>query len=382
MTSKPPFAMAFASLVLLAASMSIASEENATPSLGWIQPSEDASHFVLAESGERIVMWGVNYDHDGDGRLLEDYWEDEWSTVVEDFREIKALRANVVRIHLQVARFLDGPDKPNEAGLARLARLVQLAEQTGLYLDVTGLGCYHKQDLPPWYDALEETARWNAQACFWRAVADVCKDSPAIFCYDLMNEPILPGKKTETEWLAGELSGQYFVQRISLDLAGRTRHEVARDWVKQMTSAIREVDQRHMITVGVIPWALTFKGAKPLFYSPEVGGPLDFVSVHFYPKKGEVAEALEALKVYEVGKPLIIEEMFPLRCSNEELEEFIDKSRKHVDGWISFYWGRTIEENEQQGDLPGAVIARWLRTFRSKSPVAEIAPPQRSEGED
>ena len=36
-------------------------------------------------------MWGVNYDHDDAGRLLEDYWADEWPTVVEDFREIKAL---------------------------------------------------------------------------------------------------------------------------------------------------------------------------------------------------------------------------------------------------------------------------------------------------
>ena len=42
-----------------------------------------------------------------------------------------------------------------------------------------------------------------------------------------------------------------------------------------------------MITVGVIPWAQVFKGAKPLFYSPEVGGPLDFVSVHFYPEEGQ-----------------------------------------------------------------------------------------------
>lgn len=27
-----------------------------------------------------------NYDHDDDGRLLEDYWQDEWPTVVEDFQ--------------------------------------------------------------------------------------------------------------------------------------------------------------------------------------------------------------------------------------------------------------------------------------------------------
>jgi hypothetical protein len=245
---------------------------------------------------------------------------------------------------------------------------VQLAERTRLYLDVTGLGCYHKQDLPAWYDGLDEKQRWDAQACFWRAVAEVCKDSPAVFCYDLMNEPILPGKnKVETQWLTGELGGKFFVQRISLDLAGRTRAEVARAWVEHLVSAIRAVDDRHMITVGVIPWALTFKGAKPLFYSPEVGKSLDFVSVHFYPRRDEVEDALAALKVYEVGKPLVIEETFPLRCSIEELETFIDKSRSYVDGWISFYWGTTIEENEQKGDLAGAIVAGWLRKFRSLS---------------
>ncbi len=49
---------------------------------------------------------GVNYDHDsqGEGRLLEDYWIDEWETVRGDFREMKELGANVVRIHLQFGK--------------------------------------------------------------------------------------------------------------------------------------------------------------------------------------------------------------------------------------------------------------------------------------
>lgn len=336
--------------------------------LAWIRPSQDGTHFVDVQSARRVVVWGVNYDHDDPGRLLEDYWQQEWGTVVADFGEIKALGANLVRIHLQLAKFMDAPGQPNKANLERLGMLLQLAEETGLYLDLTGLGCYHKQDVPAWYDALDEAARWDVQARFWRAVADVCKNSPAVFCYDLMNEPILPGKEPETQWLAGEFGGKFFVQRISLDLKGRTRTAVARDWVKRLASAIREVDGRHMITVGVIPWALTFQGAKPLFYSPEVSQPLDFVSVHFYPEKGEVDRALQALKVYEIGKPLVIEETFPLRCSIEELEQFIDGSRKHADGWVSFYWGKTIEENQQEGGLKGAMISRWLRTFRARSP--------------
>jgi len=337
--------------------------------LGWIRPSGDKTHFVLDGSNERVVMWGFNYDHDGPGRLLEDYWADEWNTVVEDFREMKALGANVVRVHLQTGRFMKSADQPDEANLARLGELVKLAEETGLYLDITGLGCYHKWDVPKWYDELEESARWDVQAEFWKAVAKVCKDSPAVFCYDLMNEPVLAGGEGEKAWLAGEpLGGKYFVQRITLDAKGRSNQEIAKAWIERLTSAIRSVDDRHMITVGVIPWAQVFKGAKPLFHDPEVGASLDFVSVHFYPKKDKLDETLEALKVYEVGKPLVIEEIFPLSASHEETATFIERSRSHVDGWISFYWGRTIEEYEKDADLKGAIVAAWLRKFREMSP--------------
>jgi hypothetical protein len=336
-----------------------------------IRPSDDKTHFVREGTDERIVMWGFNYDHDDAGRLLEDYWGDEWATVVEDFREMKGLGANVVRVHLQLARFMSDAERPDEANLARLRELVRLAEQTGLYLDVTGLGCYHKQDVPMWYDSLEESARWDVQARFWKAVAGACKDSPAIFCYDLMNERILTGGEGKKDWLPGKaLGGKHFVQRITTDARGRTDKEIARAWVERLATAIRSVDDRHMITVGVIPWAQVFKGAKPLFYAPEVGGPLDFVSVHFYPKAGDLDGSLAALRVYEVGKPLVIEEIFPLKAGFEETETFIERSRAHVDGWISFYWGKTIEEYEKEGDLKSALVGGWLRRFRSLSPYS------------
>ncbi len=335
-----------------------------------ICPSDDGKGFVCADSGRRFVAWGFNYDHDRNHRLIEDYWVSEWPTVVEDFREIKALGANVVRIHLQVRRFMNGPAEPNEAALAQLARLVKLAEENGLYLDVTGLACYLKKDVPKWYDALDEVGRWEVQSQFWEAVAKTCADSSAVLCYDLMNEPVLPGAGTkETDWLVGEFAGMNFVQRITLDLAGRTREQVARAWVDKLVTAIRKHDKRHMITVGVIPWALTFPGAQPLFYSKEVGENLDFVSVHFYPKRDEIDKALTALAVYEVGKPLVIEETFPLNCGIEQFGLFIDRSRDIADGYMGFYWGQTIAEYRQQrGDIGAAITAEWLEYFRNKTP--------------
>ena len=124
-----------------------------TSRLGWIQVSADKSGFVDTRTGKSFTPWGFNYDRDYKMRLLEDYWETEWATVVEDFREMKALGANVVRIHLQLAKFMTAPDKPNAKALARLGKLLQLAEETGLHLDLTGLACYRKADVPAWFDA-------------------------------------------------------------------------------------------------------------------------------------------------------------------------------------------------------------------------------------
>jgi hypothetical protein len=334
-----------------------------------IKLSEDGTRFVCAGSEDRFIAWGFDYDHDDSGRLLEDYWYKEWSTVVEDFNETKDLGANLVRVHLQLAKFMEAPDRPNKGTLKQLGRLVELAETTGLYLDITGLSCYHKKDVPGWYDAMDEARRWRVQALFWEGVAKTCAKSNAVFCYDLMNEPILPGDKKETEWLAGEFGGKYFVQRISLDLAGRTRKQVARMWVDKLISAIRKHDKRHMITVGVIPWAHAFPNARPLFYSKEVGENLDFVSVHFYPKKGEVNKALTALAVYDVGKPLVIEEVSPLYCGEEEFDVFVNKSRGIVDGYVGFYWGKTIDKYSRPNiDMAGSIMRNWLEYFRTKGP--------------
>ena len=124
--------------------------------LDFIEVSKDHASFVLEKSGRKFVPWGFNYDHDEAGRLIEDYWDEDWTEIEEDFREMKGLGATVVRIHPQFGKFMDAPDNPNEHSLKQLERLVGLAESLGLYLDVTGLGCYHKKDVPAWYDKLGE----------------------------------------------------------------------------------------------------------------------------------------------------------------------------------------------------------------------------------
>jgi len=333
----------------------------------WIGISDDKRIFIFQNSGNKFVPWGFNYDRDEQFRLLEDYWDTEWPKVEEDFREMKQLGANVVRIHLQFGKFMQNPDRPDQNALDQLGRLVALAESLNLYLDVTGLACYEKKDVPDWYDALTEEDRWKAQARFWEAVVERCAVSPAIFCYDLMNEPVVPGgPKKRDDWLGPPFAGKCYVQFISLDNAGRSRTAIAQQWIKKLVAAIHRHDSRHLITVGLVPWSLDRPGLSSGFVPEEIESDLDFISVHLYPEKSKLQEAMETLTGFSVGKPVVIEEMFPLKCSMSELEEFVEMSKRVATGWIGFYWGKTPQEYRQSGQLHDKLMLSWLEFFERK----------------
>ena len=338
-------------------------------SMPLVRVADDHRTFILEGTAKRFTPRGFNYDHDEKGDVIEDYWEKDWDRLAEDFREMKELGANVVRIHLQFGKFMDAADRANDKALARLDKLMKLAEKTQLYLDLTGLGCYHKKDVPAWYDALSEAERWAAQANFWKTIAGRCKDSPAIFCYDLMNEPVVPGgKRTDGDWLGPPFAGSHFVQVITLDQAKRPRPDIARQWIKQLVTAIHEHDRKHLITVGLVDWSLDRPGLTSGFVPEKIAADLDFLCVHLYPKAKKVDEALDALKGFAaVGKPVVIEETFPLQCSMKEFTRFIDESEKTAAGWIGFYWGKTPAQLRRSNMSADALTLQWLEFFESKA---------------
>ena len=353
------------------------------PDPGWIRLAPDGRGFVAGEPAAVFCPLGFNYDHDEQGRLIEDYWHDEWAKVEADFAEMRELGANLVRVHLQFAKFMEAPETAREPALRQLDRLVDLAARTGLRLDLTGLGCYHRADVPPWYDALTEEARWEAQARFWEAIARRCRDAPAVFCYDLMNEPVVPGgDKPRSDWLGPDFAGKHFVQFIALDRAGRERHAVARQWIEHLAGAIRRHDSRHLITVGLVPWSLDRPGLTSGFVPDRLGPMLDFLSVHLYPESGKLAEARETLRGFAAGKPVLVEEIFPLKCSPAELGQFMRESADAAAGWVGFYWGKTPDECRAGGTIADAITLGWLELFRQevlRSPAFDAAPENRPE---
>jgi hypothetical protein len=343
-----------------------------------IRLSDDGNKFALGNSGKSFVPWGFNYLGKF-GEIVEESWATDWTRLEKDFHEMRNLGVNVVRVHLQFGTYMKKRNEIDEAEIDRLRKMLDLARDTGLYLDLTGLSCYHLKRVPDWYDALDEADRWDAQAVWWAAIAKACSGHPAVFCYDLMNEPVVGGKPKEGEprWLAGELGGMYFVQRIATDVGKRTNDQVAEAWVQKLTAAIRKQDPKTLITVGVIPWAQIWPGAKPIFYSPEARKHLDFVSIHVYPKSGELDKAINAIATYEMGKPIVIEETFPLSCSMDELKTFIDRSAERADGWVSHYFGHTIEEHEKEATLSGKISAAFLQYWRERGKtIADAVPKQ------
>lgn len=358
--------------LLLLALLGITATRAAAGGMQWVRVADDKHSFVLDGSNTGFVPWGFNYDHDENGRLLEDYWDNEWPKVEQDFREMKQLGANVVRIHLQVGKFMTGPDEPSQQALKQLERLVRLSEKIGLYLDVTGLGCYRKKDVPKWYDDLSEKDRWAVQARFWEAIAQRAARSPAIFCYDLMNEPVVPGgTRKPGDWLGPPFLGiesGYFVQFITLEQKERPRPDIARQWCHRLVAAIRKHDPRRLVTVGLVPWSLDRPGLTSGFVPSVIAQELDFLAVHLYPEKGKTKEAMGTLAGFAVGKPVVIEEMFPLRCTADELGSFIDQSTRVASGWIGFYWGKTPEQYRPSATLADAMTLSWLEWFERHGP--------------
>ncbi len=334
--------------------------------------AEDKRGFVLEGTKQAFHPWGMNYGNDG--RLMEDFWDTDWQTLVSDFRKLHEMGANMVRVHLQFGKFMRSPTEPDRHGLAQFARLLRLAEETGLRLDVTGLACYRPADVPAWYDALDEPARWAAQARFWESVAEVGATSSAMFCYDLINEPLSAASKREPgQWRSGSSLGGYdFLQFIALDPAGRQREDIPVAWIRQLSGAIRQRDAHALITVGSLPWSRQWKflsGFLPEKIAPE----LDFLCVHIYPDAKIPDEAMECLQHFAAGKPVVIEETFPLSCGVPQLEKFLRDSREIACGWIGHYDGQSLAEIdalEKDGKMTPkeAAYREWLRLFVKLTP--------------
>ncbi len=324
-----------------------------------VKVAPDNDGFLLHPSGDPYVPWGHNYASVDLMRRL----ADDPDRVERDFADMRTAGTTVVRIHPEMPQFLTGPKKIDPVALGRLRKLLVIAENSDIHLKITGLACYRIKDRMAWYDAMDEQQRWETQAFFWETIAKTCAQSPAVFAYDLINEPVAIGTHDDG-WYTGKMGEVEFCQRLTLDPGTRNGDEIFRQWTERMVAAIRSQDQTHLITLGMLPFPNAYKVAAEQ---------LDFVSPHLYPRSGKVDQQIELLRRFDWGKPIVIGETFPLHCGVDDQRKFLLESRRSAHGWIGHWPDEspaklTALKMTAKATIRDAIWLSWVELFRALGP--------------
>ncbi|MCA9580350.1 MAG: hypothetical protein KC416_01070 [Myxococcales bacterium] len=382
----------------------------APTNLQWVQVDPDNPKGLIFEDKTPFIAWGNNFVGVRAEGNYNDLVEDQMYTaagreLIQTLLDKVANVAppdgatNVIRMHLQLHEFLAAPDRVDRRALAHLARVVEMVEDTGLHIMLTGLGYFYPADNPLWVAQQTEEEHWNSQALWWNQVAGALRHSPGVFSYDLINEPVITNrlKNGLAEWTNvppdeyctyGEVptlgkKGTCFVQSISLEIGSRTKAEIATAWVKKMRQAIRysgflENDQRTLVTVGI--------GAEgfvsPTFRSTQAVLDLqDFISPHLYASADDDGQStIDAAADLSArsGKPLVAGETFTF-AGTETQKRLMSQTchAKTVQGWIGQFDGRVFGEEadpelKKLNPFAGALHDAWYQiqadlgpTFRS-----------------
>lgn len=385
--------------------------------------------FMDTKTGNKFFPYGVNYDHNSDFLLIENFW-DKTDEIDRVFKEIKQMGFNIVRIHLQQFVFQCAVDKFSQEALLKLDSIVNNAAAEGLYLDVTGLGRYNGK-IPEWYRNLTDEERIKADKNFWRVLASRFKGNEAIFCFDIQNEPVI--NREDKQGFVGPSfeDGYHYINRHFQDIKfywnkylkekysnvelfkkswlikkyhaypefsdnkvplpdinavayEREEFRVFIDflailWLKPISEEIKKIDKSRLVTLGLSELNFSFNkyyaSFSPLLIKPYV----DFISIHVYPReiskepyKDNADEVLRIIKCAYMEKPVIIEEIYPLVPMKNLYANFIKPAQKYVNGWISFYWGVPINKLKESDKIGDKITADWLEYFsKNKNEILE-----------
>ncbi|MCC6492580.1 MAG: beta-galactosidase [Pirellulales bacterium] len=307
-------------------------------------------------AGKPFVPFGVNYFRPGQGWAPQLWKNFDAEATRHDFARMKQYGVNCVRVFLTYGSFLPEPGRVPAEALAKFDEFLALAEEAGIYVHPTGPD--HWEGMPAWAaeDSIADDAALGALEDFWREFALRYRGRSAIFAYDLRNEPEVkwdtpPMRQKWNRWLerkyasAAELAQAWGAAETGLafgtipvppkeDCAGcprlvdfqHFREEIADQWTRRQTAAIKSADPEALVTVGLIQWSVPSNIAACWHYSafrPQRQARLvDFMEVHFYPLAGghyeylseeEEAQNLAYLEgvvreVASCNKPLVIAE--------------------------------------------------------------------------
>ena len=359
----------------------IDTKTDSTSSMEIIRVAPDGWHFETAKSHKTFIPFGVNYYDPGTYHTVpygafEVIGKFDSARTDRHFGQLKTLGANIVRIFLSTVSFEPQLFRLNDTSFQTLDVLISLARKHNMYLILDLVETWEGE--PAWqsweYFAEEQTLQ--GFEFLLSAFGERYKNEPAVFAWDLINEPATRGpdsgimgdlfgiwirfKYRTTDslmaaWndypLAGELWNQIqtpsYESFNNQESRGSTRfydfqlfrEDIAYNWTRRLTDALRSADTTHMITVGLDQHSVPFK-PDGTFYKPytsfnphKIAPLLDYISVHGYDWWGEYAdEFMEGLLRYSyAGKPVVLEE-FDLN----DLNLSIDHIKRSCSGWLQW----------------------------------------------
>ena len=254
--------------------------------------------------GERWIGWGVQQldgDFEHDFFNSADMGDFLHNTMANTFSGDHAWGMSFIRFHWELWDILD-VTSPNAASItvdelkmANLMFVLDAARKNNMYVLLNGCNqtSIAPGRMPAWYNDsfgnLDPTLRWDVQEFAWTEVAKrivAAGLSSTILGYDLINEPIISSNSTFPWYGNGfnptlpAVDDNYFTTVIARGVTDpATARTTAVDWMTQLSTAIKAVDPKALITLGALP----FSDSNQPFGVTNSELVLDFLEPHLYP---------------------------------------------------------------------------------------------------
>jgi hypothetical protein len=254
----------------------------------------------LGETGQEFFAVGYNQDVSDIPSAEQTFDDPNMPVLKQRLLEIRNHGSTAARLMLpEVTHVMTDKSTFDKPRLDAFTGVMDYAESIGLKVVLSGLWDYNTAP-SNWYENLGHADRWTAQANYWREFARRLSGNSAVFSYNLINEANVPSSTNVPSWRQGPYG--YWLSKTA-PVAPRTTSDVARDWIRKITAAIREVDSLHMITMGGA-WP------GPIPYTLQAQE-LSYLSPHIYPAPSRTNQtsvnALRAVKSH--GKPVVEDEI-------------------------------------------------------------------------
>ncbi len=408
---------------------------SSSPRLGLIASKTEGTGFIELDSGRSFTPFGTNYYDPNTGWPPQVWRQFDPERVAEHFEVITRLGANCARVFLAAATFQPDANTVDEQALAKLDRLIEIARRRGIRLILVGPGAWEGE--PPYWqpDRFAGDEALAALDHFWATVGQRYRGEPAIFAWELANEPqIAPWSLPSwaprwNAWLESKYTNRDGLKaawgqalgdneawgsiEMPEDVASRGdprlldwqlfREHLADQWVQRQVRVLRDADPTHLITVGYVQWSYpVIRPGNPSLYSAfnphRQAEWLDFISIHYYPLMGRPYGSrdywlsnltyLQTLLAYcHTGKPVVLSEYGwygggapPGRPHLDEDQQDrwiaaeVEASRRLAHGWLSWPFADTPDATDMAafGGLVGRNMTWKIWALRFQTYAANL----------